>query len=271
VRKIKEILRLAEQGLSNRAIGKSVGIGHTTVADYRRRAAVTELTWEACREWTEGELEARLFPRPAPSNVIRAQPDWSAVHRELRRKGVTLQLLWLEYKEAQPGGYQYSQYCEHYRRWCGTLTVVMRQVHRAGEKAFVDYAGQTVPVTDRATGEVREAQIFVSVLGASNFTYAEATWSQDLSDWIGAHVRMYEYFGGVPAVTVPDNLKSGVKHASFYEPDINPTYLDLATHYDTVVIPARVKRPRDKPKVEAGVLLVERWILPAFATTPSSA
>jgi transposase len=261
VRKIKEILRLAAQGLSNRVIGKSVGIGHTTVAEYRRRVAAAALSWELCREWTESELEARLFPQPVPANVMRAQPDWATVHRELRRKGVTLQLLWLEYKEVHPDGYQYSQFCELYRRWSGTLTVVMRQVHRAGEKVFVDYAGQTVRVIDRETGEVREAQIFVGVLGASNFTYAEATWSQELSDWIGAHVRMYEYFGGVPTVTVPDNLKSGVKHASFYEPDINPTYLELATYYDTVVIPTRVKRPRDKAKAEAGVLLVERWIL----------
>jgi transposase len=261
MRKIKEILRLAAEGLSNRAIGKSVGIGHTTVSEYRRRVVAAALSWELCREWTEGELEARLFSSPAPSCVARPQPDWAAIHRELRRKGVTLQLLWLEYKEAHPDGYQYSQFCEHYRRWCGTLKLVMRQVHLAGEKVFVDYAGLTAPVVDRATGEVRDAQVFVGVLGASNFTYAEATWSQDLSDWIGAHVRMYEYIGGVPAVTVPDNLKSGVKHACFYEPDINPTYHELATHYDTVVIPARVKRPRDKAKAEAGVLLVERWVL----------
>jgi transposase len=261
VRKIKEILRLAAEGLSNRAIGKSVGIGHTTVAEYRRRAVAAAVSWELCRTWTDQELEARLFPLPAPSSVPRPQPDWAAVHRELRRKGVTLQLLWLEYKEAHAEGYQYSQFCEHYRRWCGTLKLVMRQVHRAGEKVFVDYAGLTVPVTDRETGAVREAQVFVGVLGASNYSYAEATWTQDLSDWIGAHVRMYEYFDGVPAVTVPDNLKSGVKHACFYEPDINPTYHELATYYDTVVLPTRTARPRDKAKVEAGVLLVERWIL----------
>lgn len=145
VRKIKEILRLAAPGLSNRAIGKSVGIGHTTVAEYRRRAMAASLSWELCWNWTEGELEARFFPQPAHSKVARPQPDWVAVHRELRHKSVTLQLLWLEYKVVHPDGYQYSQFCEHYRRWCGTLKVVMRQVHRAGEKAFVDYAGQTVP------------------------------------------------------------------------------------------------------------------------------
>lgn len=261
VRKIKEILRLAAEGVSNRAIGKSIGVGHTTVAEYRRRAAAAGVTWAACREWSEPDLEARLFGTPAPSGQPRPLPDWSTIHRELRRKGVTLQLLWLEYKETSPDGYQYSQFCEHYRRWCGTLKLVMRQQHRAGEKAFVDYAGQTVPVINRETGEVREAQVFVGVLGASSFTYAEATWSQDLSDWIGSHVHMYEYFGGVPAVTVPDNLKSGVRHACYYEPDINPTYHELATYYDTVVLPTRVAKPRDKAKVEVGVQVVERWIL----------
>lgn len=261
VRKIKEILRLGAEGLSNRAIASSVGIGHTTVAEYRRRAHAARLTWDRCRDWTQAELEARLFPATAPSSVQRPQPDWPKINKELRRKAVTLQLLWEEYKQTHPDGYQYSQFCEHYRRWARTLKVVMRQTHRAGEKVFVDYAGMTVPVVEPESGEVRPAQVFVGVLGASSFTYAEATWTQDLSDWIGSHVRMYEFFGGVPAVTVPDNLKSGVKHACFYEPDINPSYQELAAHYGTVVLPARVRRPRDKAKVEAGVLLVERWIL----------
>ena len=191
-------------------------------------------------------------------------PDWAEVHREMKarkRTSVTLQLLWVEYKEANPDGLQYSQFCELYRGWRGGLDRVLRQEHRAGEKAFVDYAGQTVPVVDRSTGEIREAQIFVAVLGASNFTYAEACWSQELPEWIGAHVRMLEFFGGVPDLLVPDNVKAGVRAACSYEPDLNPTYHELAVHYGTSVLPTRTRKPRDKAKVEVGVLIVERWIL----------
>jgi transposase len=170
-------------------------------------------------------------------------------------------LLWQEHKEQYPQGYQYSQFCHLYRQWAKRVDPVMRQEHRAGEKLFVDYAGQTVPVYDLHTNQMREAQIFVAVLGASNYTYAEATWTQSLPDWIGSHSRAFIFFAGVPRVLVPDNLKAGVKKASFYEPDINPTYLDLANHYGTVVIPARVGKPKDKAKVETGVQIVERWIL----------
>ena len=170
-------------------------------------------------------------------------------------------LLWQEYKEQHPDGYQYSQFCHLYRQWAAKIDPVMRQEHRAGEKMFVDYAGMTVPVYDRQANQMREAQIFVAVLGASNYTYAEATWTQTLPDWIASHVRAFAYFGGVPQIVVPDNLKTGVTKACFYEPDINPTYLDMANHYGTVVIPARVRKPKDKAKVETGVQIVERWIL----------
>jgi transposase len=208
------------------------------------------------------ELERRLFKQVGgQSKPERVQPDFPTVHRELRRKGVTLFLLWQEYRERHPDGYAYSRFCDHYARWKGHLDVVMRQSHRAGEKLFVDYAGQTAEVVDRSTGEIREAQIFVAVLGASNYTYAEATWSQGLSDWIGSHVRALAFLGGVPEVIVPDNLKSAVSKAHRYEPDLNPTYQDFATHYGLAVIPARVRKPRDKAKAEGGVLLVERWIL----------
>lgn len=186
------------------------------------------------------------------------------MHEQLHRhKHVTLQLLWEEYKEAHPDGYQYSQYCELYRRWARKIDVVLRQEHRAGEKMFVDHAGQTVPVVDRETGEIRHASIFVAVLGASNYTFAEATWKKDLACWIGSHSRAVEFYGGVPFMTVPDNWKAGVKDPCYYEPDLNPTYRDWADHYGTVVIPARVRKPRDKAKVETGVLIVERWILAA--------
>ncbi|MEW6439287.1 MAG: IS21 family transposase, partial [Pseudomonadota bacterium] len=183
------------------------------------------------------------------------------IHRELRRKGVTLQLLWQEYKQDHPDGYQYSQFCEHYRRWRRTIDITMRQEHRAGEKLFVDWAGQTVGVVDSATGEIRQAYIFVAVLGASNYTYAEASWTQDLASWIAAHTRAFEFFGGTPAIIVPDNLTTGVSRPCRYEPDINPAYHDLAQHYGTVVIPARVRKPKDKAKVENGVLQVSRSIL----------
>ena len=212
----------------------------------------------------EDELEQRLYGGRLPPAIERPEPDPAEIDVELRRKGVTLTLLWYEYKAAHPEGYQYSWFCDQYRAWSAKLDVVMRQEHRAGEKLFVDYAGQTVEVVDRRTGEVRQAQIFVAVLGASNYTYAEATWTQQLPDWIGSHVRTFQFFGGVPELAVPDNLRSGVTKAHRYEPDLNPTYMDLASHYGVAVLPARVRKPRDKAKAEAGVLLVERWILAAL-------
>ncbi|MCP4128781.1 MAG: IS21 family transposase, partial [Gammaproteobacteria bacterium] len=210
-------------------------------------------------------LERLLFPAD-PTSVAKDRqiPDWVEVNWELKGKGVTLFLLWQEYRSNHPQGYQYSWFCDQYRRWQGKRDLVMRQNHRAGEKLFVDYAGQTVAVVDPGTGEIREAQIFVAVLGASNYTYAEATWTQGLSDWIGSHQRSFQYMGGVPEIVVPDNLRSGVSKAHRYEPDINPTYQEMATHYGVAVIPARVRKPKDKSKAEIGVQVVERWILAAL-------
>ena len=188
-------------------------------------------------------------------------PDWAIVHQERKRKGVTLLLLWQEYKAATPEGLQYSSFCEAYRTWAKQLDLVMRQSHRAGETLFVDYAGQKVPVVDPRSGEVHDASIFIAVLGASNYTFAEATWSQSLPDWIGSHVRAFEALGGVPQVLVPDNLKAAVSRSHRYEPELNRTYEALAQHYGVAVVPARAARPRDKAKVEVGVQLVERWIL----------
>jgi transposase len=265
MRKIKEVLRLDAAARSRREIARSVGISRSTVKEYLQRAAAAGVSWPLPEELTDSALEAQLFPPPPPSTVSRPLPDWPVIHEELkarRRTGVTLMLLWLEYLAVHPDGLQYSHFCASYRRWRGSLDLVLRQEHKAGEKVFVDFTGQMVPIVDRTTGEVLfEAEIFVGVLGASNYTYAQACRSQELSEWISAHTRMVEYFGGVPAVVVPDNLKSGVRKACFYEPDINPTYHDWAQHYGTVVLPTRVRRPRDKAKVEAGVLLVERWIL----------
>lgn len=264
MRKIREILRLKNSyNCSNREISQSCGIGSSTVSDYLHRAKAAGLSWPLPDGLTDTALEQQLFPSSAPRVTLsRFVPDFQDVHKELQsRKHVTLNLLWQEYKEQHPDGYQYSWFCHSYRDWTGHLDVVMRHEHRAGEKLFVDYTGQTVDLIDNETGEIHKAQIFVAVLGASNFTYAEATLSQKIEDWIGSHVRAFKYIGGVPEVVVPDNLKSGVSKTCRYEPDINPSYNDLARHYQTVIIPARVRKPRDKAKAEAGVLLVERWIL----------
>jgi len=263
MRKIREILRLKHNcKQSIRDISTSCAVGKSTVSDYVLRASAAGLTWPLPDDMDDATLEKQLFPSATGTSCRnRFVPDWTEVHKELRRKGVTLALLWHEYKTNNPDGYQYSWFCHQYAEWLGKIDVVMRQEHRAGEKLFVDYAGQTMDIIDRATGEIKTAQIFVAVLGASNYTYAEATWSQGLSDWTGSHVRALNFFGGVPEVLVPDNLKSGVSKACYYDPEINPTYQDLANHYNTVVLPARVKEPRDKAKAETGVQIVERWIL----------
>jgi transposase len=262
MRKILEVLRLHHEGRhSHREIARAVVASPTTVGEILRRARLAGIAYPLPVEMSEPALDAVLYPPQAPSSNKRPEPDWAAVHRELRRKGVTLDLLWQEYKAESPDGYQYSSFCDHYRAWAGRLSLSLRQTHTPGEKLFVDYAGPTVPVTDPMTGEIRAAAIFVAVLGASNYTYCDATWSQSLPDWTASHVRAFEFFGGTPAILVPDNLKSGVNKACAYDPQLNPTYRDLAKHYSTAVIPARPRHPKDKAKVEAGVLLVERWIL----------
>jgi len=266
MRKIKEVLRLKyETHLSNRKIATSCGIARSTVSEYLRRFECSSHSWPLPSQVDEVALGQALFP-PTPSaiEVPRPLPDWPSIHSELKKKRkthVTLFLLWQEYRVQHPNGYQYSHFCELYRNWLGKVDVVMRQTHRAGEKLFIDYAGQTVEIIDRQTGEVKHAQIFVAVLGASNYTFAEATWSQGLADWLGSHVRALGYLGGCPEILVPDNLRSGVSRAHRYEPEINPSYQDLARHYGVAVVPARVRKPKDKAKAEGGVLLVERWIL----------
>lgn len=263
MRKIQEVLRLKwKSGLSTRAIARSCSISPTTVSEYVRRAQAAGLSWPLPEALDEDQLYQMLFLKPAPaSERVIPQPDWKTIHKELRRKSVTRRLLWLEYREAHPDGYGYSYFCEVYRLWARKLDPPMRLTHKAGEKLFVDYAGQTVRIVNPETGEIRQAHIFVATLGASNYTYVEAQWAEDLPNWISGHVRALAFFGGVPEIIIPDNPKVGVKHPSRYEPDINPTYLDLAEHYNTVVLPARVRRPKDKAKVEVGVQVVERWIL----------
>jgi transposase len=263
MRKIREVLRLRFD--CNRTLGQiaaSCCIGRSTVKDYLDRFQAARLSWPLPGDLDDDRLEHLLFPLSSSNLAIeRSLPDWSSIHRELRRKAVTLMLLWQEYKEQHPDGYQYSQFCHRYRQWAGRIDPVMRQEHRAGEKMFVDYAGMTMPVFDAASGSWRGAQVFVAALGASNYTYAEATWTQTLSDCIAAHCRAFSFFGGVTQVVVPDNTKTGVKDPCFYEPDINLTYLDMARHYGTAIIPARVRKPKDKAKVETAVQIVERWIL----------
>ncbi len=262
MRKIGEVLRLHAGGLSKRRIAISVNIGRTAVGDYISRAHRAGLGWPLPEDISDEELERLLFPPPpAVSPDRRPLADWSLLHRELKRPGVTLSLLWEEYRAVHRDGYGYSRFCELYRAWKGGLAPTMRQAHVAGEKMFVDYAGATMEVIDGLTGEVRVAQVFVATLGASSYTYAEATWTQALPNWIGSHSRAFAYFGGVPRQVVPDNLKSGVVKACLYDPEINRTYADMAAHYDTAIIPARPRKPRDKAKVEVGVQVVERRIL----------
>jgi transposase len=251
--------------LTKRQVARSCNISHSTVADYVRRAEAAGIGWPLPEGLDEAALEAKLFPgKTILVPLEKPLPQWTDIHKELRRKGVTLQLLWIEYKQQYPEGYQYSRFCELYQRWEETLDLSLRQEYRAGEKMFVDFAGKGIEVINPLTGEIKEAEIFVAVLGASNYTYAEAMQSQDIPSWINAHIHAFEYFGGVARITIPDNLKSGVSKACRYEPDLSPTYQDMAEHYGTAVIPARVARPKDKAKVEAGVLLVTRWITAAL-------
>ncbi len=268
MRKIREILRLKHEiGLNVRQIARSCSVSRSTVYEYLSYATEAGLSWPLEEGMDEAKLERLLFKSELPViSEVRPLPDWADIHMELKsRKHVTLTLLWEEYKASYPeNGYQYSQFCERYGRWKGVLDVCMRQEHRAGEKMFIDYCGQTVPVVNPETGEIRNAEIFVAVLGASSYTFAEATWSQALPDWIGSHQRAFAYFHGVTELLIPDNLKSGVNKTCRYEPDLNLTYQAMAEHYGTAVIPARVRKPKDKAKVEAGVLLVERWILAAL-------
>jgi transposase len=257
--KIRDVLRLKAAGLSKRQIAASVGIGPTAVGECLRRAREAGLAWPLADDQPEAVLEARLYP-PVVALSERPLPDWAAIHIELKRKGVTLLLVWEEYRSVHPDGYSRSRFCELYRDWLKRGTPTMRQTHVGGEKLFVDYAGTTLDVVDADTGEVRKAQLFVAALGASSYTYAEATWTQTLPDWIGAHTRAFTFFGGVPAMIVSDNLKSGITKACFHEPQINRAYAEMAAHHDTAVVPARPVKPRDKAIVEVAVQIATRWI-----------
>ena len=264
MRHLRELLRLHHVNrLPQHAIAKSLGLGQGTVSKYLSRARRAGLSWPLPPELDDDlRLEALLFPPPPdlPAEA-RPKPDWAEIHRELTRPDVTLYLLWEEYKAGHPDGFSYSWFCDLYKDWLARLKPTLRQVHLAGDKLFVDYAGRTMDVFDGLTGEVRTAHVFVAVLGASNFTYAEATFTQTLPDWIASHVRAFAFFGGAARQTVSDNLKAGITKACFYEPVVNRTYADLARHYATAIVPARPYKPRDKAKAEVGVQIVGRWIL----------
>ena len=261
MRKLREILRLKySRRMGHRAIARACGVGVGTVSEYVSRARRAGLSWPLPPDLDDGTLEVRLFAAPAPQRE-RIRPDVARIHQELKRTGVTLQLLWEEYLEVHAQGYRYSQFCEIYRRWAKKLKPSMRQVHRAGEKTFIDFSGKQPHIVDRRTGEQIPVELFVAVLGASNLTYAEATASQKLPCWVGAHTRMVDYFGGSTEIWVPDQLKSGVSRSCRYEPGINRTYQDLAEHYSAVVIPARPAKPKDKAKIESTVLVTQRGIL----------
>jgi transposase len=263
MRKIKEVIRLKfEADLSHERIAAATGVSKGAVTKYLQRAREAGLDWPLPQALDDAQLEALLFPRARALVAQYVEPDFAQLHQELKRKGVTLQLLWEEYAAAHPGqAYRYSQFCLLFKRFQGRLKRSMRQVHRAGDKLFIDYSGHTVGIIDSATGEIRRAEIFVAVLGASCYTYAEASCSQQLPDWIGSHVRCFEFLGCVPALLVPDQLKSAIKRACRYEPESTSTYADLARHYGTAILPARPAHPRDKASVEASVLVVQRWIL----------
>lgn len=265
MRMLREVLRLyLALGATQRSISRSCTLSVSTVNGYVGRAKVAKLKWPLPAELDDDlALTKLLFPDERNPQRDRPEPDWSRVLLELKRKHVTKALLWEEYKTEQPNGYQYSQFCERYARWAARVNVVMRQEHRAGEKMFIDFSGDGITIVDPKTGECVVAKLFLAVLGASNLTYVEPVLSEDLPSWTGGHVRALEYFGGVSDLWVPDNLASGVTKANRYEPELNPTYAELAAHYGAAIIPARVRKPRDKAKVEQGVLLAERWIIAA--------
>ena len=270
MRKVREVLHLKHAlGMSYRRISSATGASKTQAADYVRRAALVGITWPIPAGLDDAELERRLFAADAGASERRAI-DWAAIQRELKRRGVTLALLWQEYLADHPNGYSYTRFCELYAAWRKQVSPTMRQTHLAGEKLFVDWAGDTIAVVDPASGTERRAHIFVAALGASNFTYAEARWSETLPDWIGAHVHALTAIGGVPRALVPDNLKAGITKPSRYEPGINRTYQDLADHYGCVVLPTRIRHPRDKAKVEVAVQIVDASCWRSCETTPSS-
>jgi len=264
MRKLKEILRLKyESKLPHRQIGASLSISPGTVSTYVNRAKKMGIeSWPLPPEWDDIRLSQEFLQTKITPRTAIPLPNWAEFFKQLKFKGVTKQLLWHEYVERNPDNhYSYPQLCRHYKEWLGCQQPSMRQTHQFGEKLFVDYCGPTVPLVDPDTGELQQAQVFVAVMGGSNYTYAEATMSQQLQDWVMSHSRAFEFFGAVSELLIPDNLRSGTTRACKYDPDLNPTYQQMAAHFNVAILPARPRKPKDKAKAEAGVLLVERWIM----------
>jgi len=263
MKKIREVLRLRlDRKASVREIALACNIGRSTVDEYVHRATAAGLSWPLPEELTDLCLERQLFPpKPRIGEPPRPLPDWSSVQRRLGRKGMTLLLLWQEYRSSHPDGYGYSRFAGLYRQWLGRTDVRMLQHHKAGEKLFVDWSGLKLGITDAKTGELKAHAVFVSALGLSQYIFAQAYANEQLENWLCAHADAFEFYGGVPEIAVPDNLKTGVEKACRYEPILNPSYAELAAHYGIAVIPARVRKPRDKAKVENAVQQVERWVL----------
>ncbi|MBE7417373.1 MAG: IS21 family transposase [Ideonella sp.] len=262
MRQIRQALRLhLEAGLSYAQVARAVGIGKGTVGKFMLLARAAGVDWTVAQTLSDEQLEALLYRPAVPRSSRQLEPDYAWVHQELKRPGVTLQLLWEEYQRGAEQAYKYTSFCVKYRAWAAALKRSMRQTHIAGERLFVDYAGQTVPVIDAASGEIRRAQIFVAVLGASNYTYACATATQNAADWVGSIIGALEFIGGVPRLIVPDQTRALIARPDRYEPAVNRLVEELCDHYDVAVLPARPAHPRDKPKVEVGVQVVERWIL----------
>ena len=264
MRKLRDILRMSLSGdCSIREISRSTKVSVGSIQKLLTKAQALGLTWPLPEDLDDGQLARLFYPTADTSRSSHLQiPDWPTVHQELKQPHMTKQLVWEEYTQQYPNrSLSYSRFCHRYKVWVSKRRRSMRQQHKAGEKCFVDYAGSTVPVVSSSTGEIREAQIFVATLGASNYTYAEATWTQSLPDWLGSHVRMLDYFGGSTTLIIPDNLRSGVSKACRYDPDLNPSYQQWAEHYGVAVVPARPYKPKDKAKAENAVLVVQRWIL----------
>ena len=265
MRKVREVLRLKHEGHSVRQISRSLDMPRTTIREYLYRAEAAGISWPIPDHLDDQAIEDLLFVKHGEERPSRPLPDWPYIHAELRRKHMTLQLLWKEYKQREPAeGYQYSQFCDLYRQWAKALGVWMRQEHLGGEKLFVDFSGDGIPYIDPMTGEVREAALFVAVMGASNYTFVYAVPSQRLPDWLDAHVKALAFLGGVPKAIVPDQPRTAVTRTCRYDPELNPAYMEFARHYQTAIIPARPRKPRDKAKVEVGVLLAQRWIIAAL-------
>lgn len=264
MRKLKEILRLKyEAKLSNRKIGVSLSISPGTVSTYINRAKLIGIEgWPLPTQWDDVKLNKHFLQTKIQPRTAIPLPNWLVFHSQLKTKGVTKQLLWQEYVERNADNhYSYPQMCRIFKEWLSRQQPSMRQTHQYGEKLFIDYCGPTIPIVNPETGECRGAQVFVAVMGGSNYTFAEASTSQQLEDWVMSHVRAFQFFGAVPDIIVPDNLRSATTRACKFDPDLNPTYQQLAAHYNVAIIPARPLRPKDKAKAENGVLIVERWIM----------